>query len=402
MENIIKKEINVKGILIECVQTSDEKIWVVLPSLCNGLGIVASGQVERIKRDKDLLLKGASKILVPTNGGNQETNCLQLEFLPYFLTGIKASMCKEEIRDNIVEFKLKAKDILAEAFLGENNEKTEQFFDSLGLKADIKEIVNEAIQEATKPLNDKINIQNDKLDKQGKVIYLNNNKISELQVQIKNVEDNITFKQNINPRYLFEYYTAQYFAGQNKAMYVRGFYDDLSNWTGIDIPHANELPDKIKVRDYILSIIDIKEIEFFVKGVLGNRIVKSENGNFVDLQGIFSNNIEIEKLKREFGYRCAYCGSTQDLNIEHLMPQRKCSQETPEITDLYENVIINCQHCNELRKDMTPLKKWYSKQSFFSEDKYSKIVDHWDKYRINENDRTKLHNEILSKINKIG
>mgnify|MGYP000906734306 CR=1 FL=1 len=62
-ENIIKKEVDVKGVLVECVQTEDQKIWVILSSLCKGLGIRTDGQINRIKRDEDLLLKGASKIL---------------------------------------------------------------------------------------------------------------------------------------------------------------------------------------------------------------------------------------------------------------------------------------------------------------------------------------------------
>lgn len=62
-ENIIKKEVDVKGVLVECVQTEDQKIWVILSSLCKGLGIRTDGQINRIKRDEDLLSKGASKIL---------------------------------------------------------------------------------------------------------------------------------------------------------------------------------------------------------------------------------------------------------------------------------------------------------------------------------------------------
>ena len=40
-----------------------------------------------------------------------------ITFLPFFLTGIKSNKIKPELRDKILDFKLKAKDILAAAFL---------------------------------------------------------------------------------------------------------------------------------------------------------------------------------------------------------------------------------------------------------------------------------------------
>ena len=54
---------------------------------------------------------------IPSIRGNQETNLLELDYLPLWLTGIKANQCREEIRPYLKEFKLKAKDVLAAAFL---------------------------------------------------------------------------------------------------------------------------------------------------------------------------------------------------------------------------------------------------------------------------------------------
>ena len=98
---------------------------------------------------------------------------------------------------------------------------------------------------------------------------------------------------------------------------------------------------------------------------------------------------------REFNYECAYCGSKENLNMEHLIPQRKCAAEYPEITDLQENLIVNCQNCNMSRNDTTPIQNWYKKQPFYTEERFNKIIEHWEKYHIIEQDRLKLHNEIL-------
>ncbi len=116
MTNIIVKEVNFQNVGMIACKTEDGKIRVGIRSICDGLGIDYLGQVQRINRD-DILPKGVCKIHMPTSGGIQEVNMLDIEYLPFFLTGIKSSMVRPEIAPKIVEFKLKAKDVLAEAFL---------------------------------------------------------------------------------------------------------------------------------------------------------------------------------------------------------------------------------------------------------------------------------------------
>ena len=110
------KEVNHENISMMAVRDSDGEIFVGIKSICDGLGIVYNGQMERINRD-ELLSQGVRKIRIPSNGGNQSTSMIAISFLPFFLTGIKSSMVKPEIKDNIINFKLKAKDVLAQAFL---------------------------------------------------------------------------------------------------------------------------------------------------------------------------------------------------------------------------------------------------------------------------------------------
>lgn len=113
--NQLVKQVNFQDILMTACKTNNNKIFVSIKSICEGLGIDANGQMQRINRD-DVLPEGMCKIHVPTLSGEQEINMLNIEYLPFFLVGIKSSMCREEIQPKLKDFKLKAKDVLAEAF----------------------------------------------------------------------------------------------------------------------------------------------------------------------------------------------------------------------------------------------------------------------------------------------
>ncbi len=114
---IVKKEVELNGVKLTGIRTQEGKIYIVVKTFCEILGLDPSGQLQRIKRD-ETLREGVGMIPIPTESGKQETTLLELDFLPMWLTGIKADRCKEEIRPYLKEFKLKAKDVLADAFLG--------------------------------------------------------------------------------------------------------------------------------------------------------------------------------------------------------------------------------------------------------------------------------------------
>ena len=113
---IIRKEIGFNGINLVGISFK-ENLYVIIKNFCEVLGVDHTSQLQRIKRD-EVLSEGVVKMTIPSNGGNQETNLLGLDYIPMWLAGIKANQCKEEIRLFLKEFKLKVKDVLAEAFLG--------------------------------------------------------------------------------------------------------------------------------------------------------------------------------------------------------------------------------------------------------------------------------------------
>ena len=114
---IMKKEVEFNGINLTGIKTQEGKIYIVVKTFCEALGVFPNSQIKRIRRD-DFLNEGGVIMALPTNGGQQDVFLLELDFLPMWLTGIKSDRCREEIRPYLKEFKLKAKDILSEAFFG--------------------------------------------------------------------------------------------------------------------------------------------------------------------------------------------------------------------------------------------------------------------------------------------
>jgi hypothetical protein len=110
------KEVKYQNITMTACQKNTNEIYVGVKSICDGLGIDYSSQLKRIARS-DILPRGMVKMTIPSVSGDQETNMLDISYLPYFLIGIKSSMVKLEFRDKILNFKLEAKDVLAKAFL---------------------------------------------------------------------------------------------------------------------------------------------------------------------------------------------------------------------------------------------------------------------------------------------
>ena len=103
------------------------KVYVGVKWITEALGFSKGQhdrQVKNIQSDV-VLSKGASNLTLPTKGGNQKSLCIELNYLPLWLAKIKiTSDMKNEhpdVADKLVEYQLKAKDILAEAFLGKTN-----------------------------------------------------------------------------------------------------------------------------------------------------------------------------------------------------------------------------------------------------------------------------------------
>ena len=70
-------------------------------------------------------------------------------------------------------------------------------------------------------------------------------------------------------------------------------------------------------------------------------------------------------VKETWG-ECAYCGSTENLTIDHIIPQAKGGGN--HIT----NVLCACEKCNK-SKAHYEWEDWYNRQDFFEFVRYEKI-----------------------------
>ena len=126
MTGLAIKDVEFNGATLRAAQDTENIIWVGVAWVCQGLGLT-KGQMqnERKKIQTDeVLSQGERNFVLPTEGGNQESLCIKLDFLPLWLAKIhitpKMKRENPQLVENLIEYQLKAKDVLAEAFLYNN------------------------------------------------------------------------------------------------------------------------------------------------------------------------------------------------------------------------------------------------------------------------------------------
>ena len=208
-----------------------------------------------------------------------------------------------------------------------------------------------------------------------KIAEIVNNAIKPLHKEITELKNTFIFKQYTNPTHKFEALLTQFaiFYNFDGSERYRKLYNALDNWMGIKLPRGR----KFSTKEYILQNIDISIIECFVNGIIQKRIIKNKHGNYVDLNGVFANPVELDKIKNEFDNECAYCGASGiTLIAEHILPKRH-----EKSTDLIHNIVPSCLECNQ-SKGENVLKEWYKKQDFCTKKRIEKITKHWKEYRV--------------------
>lgn len=127
MNDMIVKSVDLMGDTVMAAQDKEGVIWVGIKWICQGMGMSDGHYKRQIKNiQKDLLLKNSGSNLILNKGsGEREVFCLKLDYLPIWLAkiSITPTMQKDhpELADKLLEYQLKAKDILAEAFMPKQN-----------------------------------------------------------------------------------------------------------------------------------------------------------------------------------------------------------------------------------------------------------------------------------------
>lgn len=117
-------EVDFNGDSIMVVKLKDTgKTYVGVNWITQSLGFSKGQHDNEVKKiQKDLvLLQGASNLTLPTKGGNQKALGIELDYLPLWLAKISITTDMKnnhpEIMNKLIEYQLKAKDILAQSFL---------------------------------------------------------------------------------------------------------------------------------------------------------------------------------------------------------------------------------------------------------------------------------------------
>ena len=130
MNELEVKKVPFMGTELMAARDNSGQIWAGVRWMCNGLGL-SRGQRDRqslnIQADS-VLSKGAANLRLPTNGGNQEVLCLKLDYVPLWLAKIAITPKMEretpELAARLEQYQLKAKDVLAAAFLPQSKQQS--------------------------------------------------------------------------------------------------------------------------------------------------------------------------------------------------------------------------------------------------------------------------------------
>jgi phage antirepressor YoqD-like protein len=142
------KKVNFMGDELVAIRENDSgKIYVGVKWICSGLKFTRrqrNSQISKIQKDS-VLSKGARKMMLLTNGGEQETLCIELDYLPLWLAKINTGIISDKsTKSKVVNYQLKCKDILAGAFLHKTNNSQADYIipqtygEALQLSADLQ------------------------------------------------------------------------------------------------------------------------------------------------------------------------------------------------------------------------------------------------------------------------
>lgn len=209
MQGLTVKDVEFNGAVLRAAQV-ENIIWVGVKWVCDGLGL-SEGQIKRERKrlQEDLVLsKGGRNLVLPTNGGNQDVLCLMLDFLPLWLAkiNITPTMKRENpaLTENLIEYQLKAKDVLAEAFLPKRKEEILPVVKNNMIQIPIPEVPNYAEEfEILYAKLDDLEEQNRKLydgmSNMAKLILdmslRKETQIPEVQIPVQNISEEDSWKR---------------------------------------------------------------------------------------------------------------------------------------------------------------------------------------------------------------
>lgn len=123
MNNLIVKPVDVLGSSIMAAQDEKGRIFAGVNYFCNALGMTKGQrdkQVQKVQKD-EVLKQGCFRLEAGVFDPSNEAITLRIDFIPLWLAKIvitdKTKQENPDLAGKLLDYQLKAKDILAEAFL---------------------------------------------------------------------------------------------------------------------------------------------------------------------------------------------------------------------------------------------------------------------------------------------
>ncbi|KAF6591025.1 ORF6C domain-containing protein [Paenibacillus sp. EKM205P] len=123
IQPIEQKMVPFNGTELLGVKANDGKVYIGVSYVCNGIGLSEKQkdrQVSNIQEDATLK-QGAKKLPLKFGGQLREVLGIELDYLPLWLAKISITpnmqVNQPEVAEKLVQYQLKAKDVLAEAFI---------------------------------------------------------------------------------------------------------------------------------------------------------------------------------------------------------------------------------------------------------------------------------------------
>lgn len=89
---------------VTLVKTQDDIVYFPIAQVCEGIGLNAKWQLERLRSDPDYA-PGLEELPVPTAGGTQKMICIRKKELAWWLIHVRDASCKVHIRGHLEEIK---------------------------------------------------------------------------------------------------------------------------------------------------------------------------------------------------------------------------------------------------------------------------------------------------------
>lgn len=123
MNDLIVKNVDVLGDSIMAAKDEEGNVWAGVSYFCNALGMTKGQkdrQVTNVQKD-EALKRGCLRLEAGVLDSSNETIALRIDYIPLWLAKItiteKTRKEHPELADKLLEYQLRAKDILSDAFM---------------------------------------------------------------------------------------------------------------------------------------------------------------------------------------------------------------------------------------------------------------------------------------------